>query len=390
MINSLDSVVMLRIKKYGYLIAPVSILLVPLGLYLGRTFELDNLFAFFVPFVIYLISPIFDYWIGKDVTNPEQSELLKELTDDRFYRFITYIAVPIVVVNIAVGVYLFIYYPYFNWLGQLGWIWTIGSMSAYIGINSGHELVHKSTRLERRLGSFLMSMVCYSGFKVEHIRHHHVHAATPFDNSYVPRNQSIYEYLPRCIFNNAVTAWKLEKKRLAKQGLSPYHWKSELIWWYGVSLAIFVTCFAYFGAMGVLFFAMQSIIAVMTLETVGYVEHYGLTRKKLPSGRYENMSVEHSWNCQYLLTNLFLLQLPRHPEHHTNPGRRYQILNTRPESPDLPGGYAIMVFLAFIPRLFFKVLNPVLDDYLAARSSNQNVTCDSGRKQKSYVLASIA
>ena len=114
---------------------------------------------------------------------------------------------------------------------------------------------------------------------------------------------------------------------------------------------------------GVVFFVAQSFFAFTLLEIVNYIEHYGLHRRKLENGRYERTTPAHSWNSNYLLTNLLLVQLQRHSDHHANPKRRYQVLRHYDESPQLPGGYATMVVLAIVPPLWFKVMNPRVEAY---------------------------
>jgi alkane 1-monooxygenase len=83
-------------------------------------------------------------------------------------------------------------------------------------------------------------------------------------------------------------------------------------------------------------------------------------RRRLENGRYEQMSRRHSWNAAETLANCFLIHLPRHPDHHENPSRRYQALLHHDESPQLPTGYAGMLLLAVVPPLWFAVMNPRL------------------------------
>ena len=101
----------------------------------------------------------------------------------------------------------------------------------------------------------------------------------------------------------------------------------------------------------------QSLVAISLLELVNYIEHYGLQRRKESKDRYEPVRPAHSWNAAHRLTNYLLFNLQRHPDHHNNPGRRYQILRHFDESPQLPAGYAAMVLLALCPPLWFRVMN---------------------------------
>jgi alkane 1-monooxygenase len=83
----------------------------------------------------------------------------------------------------------------------------------------------------------------------------------------------------------------------------------------------------------------------------------------LDNGKYERTTPAHSWNSNYLLTNMGLFQIQRHSDHHAFPGRRYQVLRHYEESPQLPGGYASMYVLALFPPLWKKVMNPRVEAY---------------------------
>ncbi|MDF5936049.1 fatty acid desaturase [Pseudomonas aeruginosa] len=149
------------------------------------------------------------------------------------------------------------------------------------------------------------------------------------------------------------------------QGLPALHWRNELIWWYAIS-ALFLLGFSLaFGWLGAIFFLGQSVMAFTLLEIVNYVEHYGLHRRRLDNGRYERTTPEHSWNSNFLLTNLFLFHLQRHSDHHAYAKRRYQVLRHYDSSPQLPNGYAGMIVLALFPPLWRAVMDPKVRAYYA-------------------------
>jgi len=113
------------------------------------------------------------------------------------------------------------------------------------------------------------------------------------------------------------------------------------------------------GWWGIALYLMQSFVAILQLEAVNYVEHYGLTRKHLGGGKYEHTKPRHSWNSSHSLTNLLLINLQRHSDHHYKPDRRFPLLQTydEDEAPQLPYGYPLMVLLAMVPPLWFRVMN---------------------------------
>jgi alkane 1-monooxygenase len=93
---------------------------------------------------------------------------------------------------------------------------------------------------------------------------------------------------------------------------------------------------------------------------VQYIEHYGLQRKKVNDKRYEDTNPTHSWNSNHTMGRLFLFELSRHSDHHYQPHRKYQILKSHKNSPQMPTGYPGMMLLSLIPPLWFRLMNPKL------------------------------
>jgi len=108
------------------------------------------------------------------------------------------------------------------------------------------------------------------------------------------------------------------------------------------------------------------------LTSANYVEHYGIQRLKNNNGSYETCQPHHSWNSNHLVSNLVLFQLQRHSDHHAHPARSYQSLRDFPNLPRLPSGYFGMFFLAYIPPLWYWVMDPLLVKTVGANSSRIN------------------
>lgn len=355
--------VLLTLKKYSYLIAMVPLVLPPLLLAAGQATDLVNLFSWGVPVVVFGIIPVLDLLLGKDSLNPDEEADVPRMNGEAFYRFIT-LGWVVAFAALLVWSMLELASGTFSVVGGIGWIVSVGIVGG-LGINVAHELIHKDGKLETRAGGFLLSLVCYAGFKVEHLRGHHVHVSTPEDASSSRYNQSLYEFLPQAYVRNFLNAWKLEAQRLQRKGYSALSWRNELIWWYGISATVFAGFTLAFGWLGAVFFLGQSFIAFTLLEIVNYLEHYGLHRRKLENGRYERTTPEHSWNSNYFLTNVFLFQLQRHSDHHAYAKRRYQVLRHHDVAPQLPAGYSTMIVLALFPALWKKVMNPRVEAYYA-------------------------
>lgn len=362
MISKLHPNVVMQIKKWSYLLFWASVLpLLPLTANAGSD-GTQNLWSWFIYLFVFGIIPVLDFIVGKDPTNPDEATEVPSLSEEKIYRTFTLLMVPVWMWALYYSGYKFATNDY-NWFGMLGWIISIGTVGGIIAINLGHEMTHKDPKLENWAGGLLLASVTYAGFKVEHIRGHHVHVSTPKDASSARYNQSVYTFLPNAIVKNFINAWRLENARLRRQKKKPFSVHNELIWWYAISGTFALSFALLWGWKGLLFFVAQSLVAALTLEVINYIEHYGLHRRLLENGRYERVTPAHSWNSNYFLTNIALFQLQRHSDHHAYAKRRYQVLRHYDESPQLPAGYAGMYVVAMIPPLWKKIMNPRVEAY---------------------------
>jgi alkane 1-monooxygenase len=164
-------------------------------------------------------------------------------------------------------------------------------------------------------------------------------------------------FILRSVGSGFVSAWRIESARNDRRAIrSPL--RNRVIVSLAASAALALALFAAFGGHAVLFFFAQSVVAIAFLETINYVEHYGLERRALRPGVYERVTPLHSWNSSQWLTNALLFNLQRHSDHHAWPTRPYYRLRHHPESPQLPSGYAAMALLAMVPFLWRKVMDP--------------------------------
>ncbi|MFI8737275.1 alkane 1-monooxygenase [Ectopseudomonas toyotomiensis] len=365
MFERLPSRWMLALKKVGYWIWLIPVLGIPLSYYWSQGSTHADSWSWLVISVVFGVIPLLDFIVGRDPANPDERDEVPALEAQGYYRLLSLATVPLLLAMLVWSGWIFASYEGWSWVGQLGWVLSVGTVMGAIGITVSHELIHKDPTLEQNAGGLLLAAVCYAGFKVEHVRGHHVHVSTPEDASSSRFGQSLYAFLPHAYKHNFLNAWKLEAERLKRRGLPALHWRNELIWWYAIS-ALFLLGFTLaFGALGALFFLGQAFIAFTLLEIVNYVEHYGLHRRKLDNGRYERTNVHHSWNSNFLLTNLFLFHLQRHSDHHAYAKRRYQVLRHFDDSPQLPNGYAGMIVLAVFPPLWRAVMDPKVRAYYA-------------------------
>jgi alkane 1-monooxygenase len=343
-------------KRLGFLFVFVVPALMPAAAWLGAHSGRPDLMAWFPLFFLFVLLPLADYALGHDPQNPSQDEAV-ELQTDAWFKWMTLAALP---AQLGVLIWSGWHFTHagFGLAGIVGWLISQGIVGGVLAINVAHELIHKDATLERAAGGLLLTSVGYHGFKVEHVRGHHVHVSTPEDASSARFGQSLWHFLPRALLRNTANAWKLEAQRLRKLGKSGWSAGNELLRWSVLWLALIAAFGVWLGPAGLAFFLVQGFVAACSLEIINYIEHYGLERIRLADGRYERTTHLHSWNSDYLLSNLLLFHLQRHSDHHETPRRRYQNLLHHVDSPQLPGGYAAMFLLALCPPLWFRIVNP--------------------------------
>ncbi|OZD79081.1 alkane 1-monooxygenase [Rhodococcus sp. 05-2256-B2] len=320
--------------------------------------------------LVYGLLPILDRFFGPDGDNPPD-EVMKALEEDKYYRYCTYAYIPFQLASLVFACYLWSA-DNLTWLGidgglgllsKIGLAISIGVMGG-VGINTAHELGHKKDDLERWLSKITLAQTFYGHFYIEHNRGHHVRVATPEDPASSKFGESFWAFLPRSVWGSLRSSWELEKTRMERLGKSTWSIHNDVLNAWLMSVVLYTVLAVVFGPIVLPFLAVQAIYGFSLLETVNYLEHYGLQRQKKDNGRYERCTPEHSWNSDHIVTNIFLYHLQRHSDHHANPTRRYQTLRSMDGAPNLPSGYASMISLAYFPPVWRKVMDHrVLDHY---------------------------
>ena len=352
-------------KKLGYLWFLGPVLLPLQGWFFGTQTGMMALFSFWTAFVVYGLVPVVDHVVGEDERNPSDADV-PELESQLYYRILTFLVVPVQVFNLLFCGWLFVN-GVGGWVGMIGWAVSAGIVSGATIITTAHELIHKQPKLERWTGSLLLSSVWYATFTPEHLYGHHRHVATPEDGSTAYLDENVYSFFLRSLLNNPRKGFEIAAFRSRKKGHSPWSWKNEMVPLTLASVAMTALAFVLGGWLGVLFFFAQALYAIGLLEFVNYIEHYGLMRSKLPNGKYERVTPQHSWNANFTFTNWLLFQLQRHSDHHANGSRRYQTLRHFEESPQLPFGYATAIVVAAVPPLWKRIMNPRVQSFIDAR-----------------------
>ncbi|MFO0952461.1 MAG: alkane 1-monooxygenase [Isosphaeraceae bacterium] len=227
---------------------------------------------------------------------------------------------------------------------------STGLSSGVCGIVAAHELIHRRARGWRLAGWWNLLLVNYTHFAVEHVQGHHKHVGTRSDPSTARLGESLYGFLVRSIPQQFACALSLEARRLRQTGRAPFGVGNRVVLATAAQVLIAAGIGLSLGKPALAAFLWQGLIAVTVLQTVNYLQHYGLER--VPGTRIEPA---HSWESDRISGRLLLLELPRHADHHCHSTRPYQRLEASESSPLLPFGLLGTVPLLLIPPLWFAV-----------------------------------
>jgi alkane 1-monooxygenase len=314
-----------------------------------------DLFWYFPLMFFFGLIPLVDLVAGMDRNNPPD-EALEDLQNDRYYRWITYAFIPVQYAALVWGAWM-LSGDRLDVVDKLGLAIGLG-LVAGIAINTAHELGHKKEQNERWFARVALAQPFYGHFFIEHNRGHHGRVATPEDPASSRYGENLWQFLPRTVIGSLRSAWHLEASRLQRRDRSVWTWRNDVLNAWAMSVVLWAGLLIAFG-WGILpYLVLQAVVGIWLLETVNYLEHYGMKRQKTASGRYERPNPSHSWNSNNIGTNVLLYHLQRHSDHHANPLRRYQALRDFAESPVLPTGYAGMILLATVPAIWRRVMDP--------------------------------
>ena len=326
---------------------------IPLVGLLGFYFQ--GIYTYAALFYAFGLIPFAELFLPTDENNYSDEKVQTRL-QNKLFDFFLYLNVPIVYGSISYVLYLvttknLVIYE------LIGMTLSLGVILGANGINVAHELGHRHNFIEKIMGKLLLIPSHYTHFYIEHNHGHHLHVSTPDDPSTAKLNQSLYAFWIQTITGTYTKAWKIQLNLNRVANRKWYALKSDMFWFTLIQIAYLSLAFAFFGLKGltVLFFA--GIIGLLLLETINYIEHYGLKRNQLASGRYERVTEKHSWNSNHVLGRIVLYELTRHSDHHYKSQKKYQVLEYHDVSPQLPYGYPTSMVLSFFPPLWFSIMN---------------------------------
>jgi alkane 1-monooxygenase len=304
--------------------------------------------------VIYGVIPLLDRLVGTDTRNPPEA-VVDQLEREPFYRWLTYLSVPIHV-GVLIGGFWYAMVVAQGVAEVLPIVVSLGFVAA-LGINTGHELGHKGDPQERVLALIALSVSGYGHFRIEHNLGHHAQVATPEDSASARMGESVYRFALREIPGAIRRSWRLETARLRRTRRSQWSVHNEILQAHAMTLLLQGGLVAWLGWTVLPWLMLHNLWAWFQLTGVNYIEHYGLLRRRSSDGGVERCSARHSWNSNHTVSNVLLFHLQRHSDHHAHAERRYQSLRHFDEAPQLPSGYMGMLLLTYWPALFFRVMD---------------------------------
>jgi alkane 1-monooxygenase len=302
----------------------------------------------------WILVPVLELFIRSDDSNLSEAEedLAKK---NRWYDIFLYLVVPF---QFAA---LFIFLQHLStdqpWWDLAGKTAVMGLLCGTFGINVGHELGHRVNKWEQRLAKALLLTAMYMHFFIEHNRGHHKRVATPEDPSSARLGEMVYQFYFRSIVFSYLSAWHIAGRELQKKGRPVISLHNEMIQVHLIQVLFVFVIYFLFGTLPLLLFLAAALQGILLLETVNYIEHYGLQRKALGAGKYERAQPVHSWNSNHIIGRVMLFELSRHSDHHYMASRKYQVLRHHDHSPQMPTGYPGMMLLALLPPAWFYVMN---------------------------------
>jgi len=318
-------------------------------------------FVYLTVVYTFVFIPILESYT-KEGKNTYTDDEKKNRNLDPFFDFLLYLNIPIVFGIFFISLNTLLYAnTYFEIIGI---ILSSSIVMATNGINVGHELGHRKSLFSRTCSKLLYLPCQYMHFFIEHNYGHHINVATPNDPATAKYKQNLYSFWISSVTKTYLSAWKIQLKLLRVSKLSFFSFKNDMIFYTVFQTLFLIFIYFNYGLIITLYSLIMSIVSFLFLETINYVEHYGLLRKIKPNGRYERVKPHHSWNSNHTIGRIVLYELTRHSDHHFKSSKKYQVLESIQDSPQLPYGYPTSILISFFPPLWFWIMNPLVRDHM--------------------------
>jgi alkane 1-monooxygenase len=335
-----------------YLIAYIIPSMILYGLWMGGIW-------IYLPLIItFLLIPILELMIPADTSNHDES-IEASRSGNAFFDFLLYFNVLFV----YAAVYIFAHQLSLNAYSNnelVGGVLSCGLILGTSGINVAHELGHRSNLRDQIAAGILLLPSHYIHFTIEHNFGHHKYVATPRDPATARKGENIFTFWIRSTFMSYINAWKIENRRIRTKYGYTFHPANRMIQAVIFHIIYNTQIWICFGSYAWTYVFIAGVVGFLLLETINYIEHYGLQRIQNPDGTWQKVSPEHSWNSDHVLGRILLYELTRHSDHHYKANRKYPNLRHMDESPQLPLGYPASLLMALVPPIWFWVMDKEL------------------------------
>ncbi len=342
-------------KDLKYLMSYSIALLAFIGISIGGFYNyLAVIFTF-------IFIPLLEILVKKSDEKYSEEEKKNRLLDP-FFDLLLYLNIPIVF-----GIFFFSIdkLAFTSSVSDIvGIILSASIVMATNGINVGHELGHRKSIIARTCSKILYLPSQYMHFYIEHNFGHHINVATPEDPATARYKQTLYSFWVTSVIRTYISAWKIQLRLLRVSKKSFLSIKNDMIFYTFFQIIFLLFIYYNFGLYLTILSLVMSVVSFLFLETINYVEHYGLLRKKELSGRYERVKPHHSWNSNHTIGRIVLYELTRHSDHHFKSSKKYQVLESLEDCPHLPYGYPTSILLSLIPPVWFRIMNPLVKNYM--------------------------
>lgn len=244
--------------------------------------------------------------------------------------------------------------PVQPWLASaLALIW-IGLVA---NVGAAHELMHRHNPLAAFIGKLGFAVIGAPNRDISHTVTHHLYFDTERDFDTAHRGESVYRFVPRCIWGNTRDELEYERRRLAAQGHGLWHWKSQILWGLVLSVAMLAGMYWAGGLPALLVQAAAMVGGRILGEALNYLQHFGLLR--VPGRPIED---RHTWNHLSAVTRILGLEITNHVEHHQDPDRPFYALTPRPQGPQMRN-ILLWGIAAFVPPVWTRLIQRRLKDW---------------------------
>ncbi len=229
-----------------------------------------------------------------------------------------------------------------------------GLMIGMMGTITAHELTHRTwDPISMSVGRWLLAFSFDTIFSIEHVYGHHRYVSTINDPATAPRGRNVYFHILASTIKGNISAWNLERDRLAKFGKGALSFSNGVIRGHMMSVALIALAYFIGGLEGALFFTACALFGKSLLEIVNFMEHYGMVRNpKVP------VQPRHSWNTNKRISSWAMFNLTRHSHHHADGNVPYQDLRPYEGAPMMINGYLTTILVALVPPLWNHLMVP--------------------------------